>query len=74
MKCFYCDQEVDRDKGEGFFVAVEKPYVNILFHKFTCLREIELTDGIDGYLNKNKERVLRLVENSPLPKEKVKRK
>ena len=62
MTCFHCGKEVDRTSKEGFFVAVEVPYVNILFHKHTCLREIEEDGGIDNYLNKNKERVFKLSE------------
>lgn len=62
MTCFHCGKEVDRGAREGFFVAVEVPYVNILFHKHTCLREIEETTGIDAYLNQNKERVYKLAE------------
>jgi len=62
MTCFYCGKDVDRSAGEGFFVAVEVPYVNILFHKHTCLREIEDNGGIDKYLNENKERVFKLAE------------
>lgn len=75
MKCFYCKKEISEGRGELLFVALDRPYVMLPFHREPCLRTVE-GDGLPQYLQDNSERVWQYA-SSPLGNKKdnsVKRK
>ncbi len=55
MKCFYCEKEIAPDE-KLYYVALDRPYVMLPFHRDTCLREVESIE-IEEYLRLNQERV-----------------
>lgn len=72
MKCFYCGKEIDEDKDDKniWNVAIEKPYVNLLFHKEPCLRTIK--DKENEYLKENIDRVYEVANQTKFKKDEVK--
>jgi hypothetical protein len=73
IECFYCGKEIDLEKDNGniWNVAIERPYANLPFHKEPCLRAIE---GVENeYLTENAERIYELADKPRFKKDEVKK-
>lgn len=57
MKCFYCNEEINEEQGERWFIPMDRPHFGLLpVHKKTCLRSIR-EYGYPKYLVENMDRI-----------------
>jgi hypothetical protein len=54
MKCFYCNEEIG--DGKARIIALDKPYLNLYFHRETCFRKVE-NQGTENYISENVQRI-----------------
>lgn len=62
MKCFYCGEEITQIGDNDYkIIPLDKPYVNLFFHKATCY---DLVRGIEQkYLTENLQRIYDVAEH-----------
>jgi hypothetical protein len=59
--CFYCQKEILKTELQ-YFLPLDRPYINIPFHRETCLPNILGKER--EYLEENKERLFGKNENT----------
>ena len=54
QKCFYCDKVIGAESPS--YIGIDRPYINIPFHKDCVLRVHDY--GEEKYLKENKKKVI----------------
>ena len=55
-KCFYCGKDIPRDSTEYQMIPLERPYVNLFFHR-ECFILAGSYSGIDAFLTERSDKV-----------------
>lgn len=55
MECFFCQAPIEED-DKKFYLGIEKPYVNVLFHR-ECFKSMSIDDLLT-FLKSNYKRLL----------------
>lgn len=71
MICFYCGKEINLSENEKYqMIPIERPYVNLFFHKENCYNEIKSIEK--QYITENAERIWKWVNSNVKNKKIVK--